>query len=69
MLDIVIVDAGSDDGTLELAEKYGAEHVLDNPLRTGRGRQGPRRACSEGRRAGLRRLGQRPDRLGLAASG
>ncbi len=34
-LDIVVVDAGSDDGTLELAEKYGVEHVLDNPLRTG----------------------------------
>ena len=33
--EIVIVDAGSDDRTLELAEKYGAEQVIDNPLRTG----------------------------------
>jgi glycosyltransferase involved in cell wall biosynthesis len=31
----VIVDAGSDDRTLELAEAYGAEQVIDNPLRTG----------------------------------
>ena len=33
--EIVLVDAGSEDGTLELAEKYGVDQIIDNPLRTG----------------------------------
>jgi glycosyltransferase involved in cell wall biosynthesis len=34
-LEIVIVDAGSDDRTLQLVEEYAVEQVLDNPLKTG----------------------------------
>jgi glycosyltransferase involved in cell wall biosynthesis len=34
-VEIVIVDAGSSDGTLELAEKFGVDQVVDNPLQTG----------------------------------
>jgi glycosyltransferase involved in cell wall biosynthesis len=34
-LEIVLVDAGSDDGTLEFAAAYDVEQVLDNPLKTG----------------------------------
>jgi glycosyltransferase involved in cell wall biosynthesis len=31
----VIADAGSTDRTLEIAQAYGVEHVVDNPLQTG----------------------------------
>lgn len=34
-VEIVIVDAGSSDGTLELASAYGVDQVIDNPLQTG----------------------------------
>jgi glycosyltransferase involved in cell wall biosynthesis len=34
-VEIVIADAGSTDGTLELANAYGVDQVLDNPLLTG----------------------------------
>lgn len=34
-VEIVVIDAGSEDGTLELAEAYKVDQVVDNPLRTG----------------------------------
>jgi len=34
-LEIVIADAGSTDGTLEIAARHGVDQVLPNPLRTG----------------------------------
>jgi glycosyltransferase involved in cell wall biosynthesis len=34
-VEIVIADAGSTDRTLELAEKYDVDQVIDNPLKTG----------------------------------
>jgi glycosyltransferase involved in cell wall biosynthesis len=34
-VEIVIVDAGSSDRTLELANAYGVDQVIDNPLQTG----------------------------------
>jgi glycosyltransferase involved in cell wall biosynthesis len=34
-LEILMVDAGSDDRTLQLAHEYDVEQVLDNPLKTG----------------------------------
>jgi glycosyltransferase involved in cell wall biosynthesis len=33
--EIVVVDAGSTDNSLEIAEKYGVDQVVDNPLQTG----------------------------------
>jgi glycosyltransferase involved in cell wall biosynthesis len=33
--EVVIVDAGSTDGTLVIAEKHGVDLILDNPLKTG----------------------------------
>ena len=34
-IEIIIVDAGSTDGTLEIAAKYGVDKTLSNPLKTG----------------------------------
>jgi len=34
-VEIVLADAGSTDGTLDLAERYGVDQVVDNPLQTG----------------------------------
>ncbi|MBI4897477.1 MAG: glycosyltransferase family 2 protein [Actinobacteria bacterium] len=34
-VEILIADAGSTDRTLEIAEKYGVEKIVPNPLRTG----------------------------------
>ena len=35
-----IADAGSTDGTLEFAEHYGVDQVVDNPLQTGESGKG-----------------------------
>ena len=35
LVEILLVDAGSTDRTLELAEAHGVDRVLANPLRTG----------------------------------
>jgi glycosyltransferase involved in cell wall biosynthesis len=34
-VEIVIADAGSTDGTVELAQAYGVDQLIDNPLETG----------------------------------
>jgi glycosyltransferase involved in cell wall biosynthesis len=34
-VDLIIVDAGSTDDTLEIARRFGAERILENPLKTG----------------------------------
>lgn len=34
-IEIIIIDAGSSDGTLEIASKYDVDKVLSNPLKTG----------------------------------
>jgi glycosyltransferase involved in cell wall biosynthesis len=34
-IELIIVDAGSTDATLEIAKRHGAEMILENPLRTG----------------------------------
>lgn len=34
-VEILLIDAGSTDGTLEIARRHGVDRVLDNPLRTG----------------------------------
>jgi glycosyltransferase involved in cell wall biosynthesis len=35
MLEIVMADAGSTDGTLEIARNFGVDRIIPNPLRTG----------------------------------
>jgi glycosyltransferase involved in cell wall biosynthesis len=34
-VEVVIVDAGSTDDTLDIAHRFGAERILENPLKTG----------------------------------
>lgn len=48
-VEIVLVDAGSTDATLEIARRHGVDRVLENPLRTGEAGKavGMRAASSE----------------------
>jgi glycosyltransferase involved in cell wall biosynthesis len=46
-VEVVIADAGSTDGTLEIARSHGVDRIVDNPLRTG----------EAGKAAGIRAAG------------
>ena len=67
-VEVVIVDAGSTDETLDIAGRFEVERILENPLKTGEAGKAVGLRAAEGDLHAQSRLGQRRRRLGLASA-